>query len=75
MFPRDRLWNPVVSVFAAEVTDTPEVPLTWEHSECGWYTTDECHERLKFRWLREGLEWTREFVTEPAEPSVVFRLA
>ena len=64
-----------IPVFAAEVTDTPEVPLTWEHSECGWYTTDECYQRLKFRGLREGLKWTREYVTEPAEPSVVFRLA
>ncbi len=65
----------IVPVFAAEVTGTPNVPLTWEHSEAGWYTADECFERLNFRGLREGLKWTREYIAEPAEPSVVFRLA
>jgi hypothetical protein len=65
----------IIPVFAAEVTGTPNVPLTWEHSEFGWYTADECFERLNFRGLREGLKWTREYITEPEEPSVVFRLA
>ena len=65
----------IIPVFAAEVAGTPNVLLTWEHSECGWYTADECFERLNFRGLREGLKWTQEYITEPEEPSVVFRLA
>jgi hypothetical protein len=65
----------IIPVFAAEVAGTPNVPLTWEHSESGWYTADECFERLDFRGLQEGLKWTREYITEPEEPSVVFRLA
>jgi len=65
----------IIPVFAAEVTGTPNVPLTWEHSEFGWYTADECFERLDFRGLRESLKWTREYITEPGEPSAVFPLA
>ena len=65
----------ITPVFAAEVAAGQEVPLTWEHSEYRWATASECSELLGFRGLIEGLEWTRRYVTEQANPSPVFQLA
>ncbi len=65
----------ITPVFAAEVADAQEVPLTWEHSEYRWATASECSEVLGFRGLIEGLEWTRRYVSEQSSPDPVFRLA
>ena len=58
----------IIPVFAAEVERTEEVPLTWEHSELGWYTADEVLKRVKFRGLIDGLHWTREYISENSAP-------
>jgi ADP-ribose pyrophosphatase YjhB (NUDIX family) len=55
-------------VFAARVVGPVDVELTWEHSEAGWFTADECYERVRFRGTREGLDWTRHYVSEVEEP-------
>ena len=64
----------LIPVFAAEVPDRAEPKLTWEHSEFGWFTAGECEERLTFRGLIEGLEWTRRFISERKRPDEVFRV-
>jgi len=65
----------IVPVFAAEVTGEMVVSLTWEHSEFGWFTAEECAARLNIRGLREGLAWTREYITEQTAPALERRLA
>jgi len=65
----------LIPVFAAEVGDVAAIPLTWEHAEYRWLTAEECRDRLTFRGLVEGLEWTRAYITEPAAPRAEFRLA
>jgi hypothetical protein len=65
----------LIPVFAADVTpQTDRVVLSWEHSEFRWCTAEECLERLSFRGLIEGLEWTRKYVTENAAPRPELRL-
>jgi len=64
----------ITPVFAAEVVAAQEIPLTWEHSEYRWATASECSEAFGFRGLLEGLEWTRRYVTEQANPNPVFQL-
>jgi ADP-ribose pyrophosphatase YjhB (NUDIX family) len=63
-----------IPVFAAELADQAEPTLSWEHSEFGWFTADECHERLSFRGLREGLDWTRREISENPSPRPEFLL-
>ena len=58
----------IIPVFAAEVEETDEVPLSWEHSEWGWYTAEEVLKRIKFRGLKDGLHWTREYISENESP-------
>lgn len=64
----------LIPVFAAELETPVDPVLTWEHSEAGWFTAEECRARVSFRGLLEGLEWLREYVAEPAEPRPEFRL-
>jgi hypothetical protein len=64
----------LIPVFAAELPDQAEPRLLWEHSEFGWFTAAECQERLTFRGLLEGLEWTRRYVSEQDEPAPEFKL-
>jgi NUDIX domain len=64
----------LIPVFAAEVPEQADPVLTWEHSEFGWFTAAECQERLTFRGLLEGLEWTRRHVSEREKPELVFKL-
>lgn len=63
-----------VPVFAAEVKGPVDVTLTWEHAESGWFTAAECHERINFWGLHEGLDRTRTHVTEHADLPLEFRL-
>jgi NUDIX domain len=65
----------LIPVFAAEIENPVEIRLSWEHSDAQWYTADECKQRLSFRGLLEGLEWTRSYITENAAPRPEFRLA
>jgi hypothetical protein len=58
----------IIPVFAAEVHKTDDVPLSWEHSEWGWYTAEEVLKRIKFRGLKDGLRWTREYISENPTP-------
>ena len=69
---RERL--EIVPVFAAEVECSMDVELSWEHSEFGWFTADECMERLKFRGLIEGLASARTFVSEVDHAHGAFRI-
>jgi hypothetical protein len=55
-------------VFAAEVEKTNEVLLSWEHSEWGWYTAEEVLKWIKLRGIKDGLHWTREYISENKAP-------
>jgi hypothetical protein len=64
----------ILPVFAAEVEYTNDIPLTWEHSEFAWLTAEECYDRVNFRGLIEGLDWTRQYITEAKTILKEFRL-
>ena len=54
----------LIGVYAAEVRDTKKVQLRpEEHSDFGWYTMDECLERVHYRGLKDGLRSVDEYVT------------
>jgi hypothetical protein len=63
-----------VPVFAAELDGPFEIALTWEHAESGWFTAEECHERINFWGLHEGLDRTRTHVTEHPDLPPEFKL-
>lgn len=65
----------LIPVFAAEVDAHANITLDWEHSEARWCKVDECKQRLSFRGLLEGLDWTRRYITESPSPRPEFRLA
>lgn len=64
----------LIPVFAAEVEQTTNLTLDWEHAEARWCTADECNQLLSFRGLLEGLQWTRAYITEAATPRPEFQL-
>jgi hypothetical protein len=64
----------IVPVFAAEVPAPCTVELSWEHSECGWFTAAECLDRIRFRGLRDGLARTREYISESSEDADLLKL-
>lgn len=64
-----------IPVFAAEVREQVAPRLDREHSEYGWFSAEECYDRLSFRGLREGLDWTRREISEHPSPRPEFRLA
>lgn len=74
------IWNrrrgdlALLPVFAAEVAEAREVPMTWESSEQGWFTAAECMDRLFFRGFKEGLRCVREYVSEVNEPAPMLRV-
>ena len=61
--------------FAAEVDGPIDVELSWHHSEYGWFTAEECLERVHFRGLVEGLASVRQYVSEVEEPHGALRIA
>jgi hypothetical protein len=65
----------LILVLAAEVQHADSVVLTWEHSEYRWATAAECEKLLSFRGLLEGLQWTRRYITEPAQSFPELKLA
>lgn len=60
--------------FAAEVDGPIEVELSWHHSEYGWFTAEECLERVHFRGLVEGLASVRRYVSEVDGPHGALRI-
>jgi len=64
----------IVPVFAAEVAGPIDVRLSWEHSEFGWFTAQECRDRIAFRGLIEGLEAVRTYVSEVDRPHGAYRI-
>lgn len=54
----------LIGVYAAEIQLEPE-----EHSDYGWYTIDECLERVHYRGLKEGLQSVHDYVTGIPEPA------
>ena len=66
----------LIGVYAAEV-ESADVRLDPdEHSDYGWYTMEECLERVHYRGLKEGLQSVHDFVTgipEPAEELCLYR--
>lgn len=64
-----------IPVFATEVREQGAPRLDWEHSEYGWFSAEECYDRLSFRGLREGLDWTRREISERSSARPEFRLA
>ena len=63
-----------IIVLAAPLSTSPDVELSWEHSEHRWCTAAECEGLLGFRGLHEGLAWVRKSVTEAAHPLPELRL-
>ena len=64
----------LVPVLAAQVAEPLDPELSWEHSEFGWFTAEECLERINFRGLVEGLASVRKFVSEVDEPHGALRI-
>ena len=64
----------ILPVFAAEIVSAKEIPLSWEHAEFGWYTAEECEKRIHFRGLKEGLKWTRNYISEVEAPAKELRI-
>ena len=64
----------ILPVFAAEIAQPLDIPLTWEHAEAGWYTAEECEKRIHFRGLKDGLKWTRTYVSEAGDPAPELRI-
>ena len=54
----------LILVLAGEVRGDCVVRLSWEHAEHRWCTAAECEALIAFRGLKEGLQWTRRYVTE-----------
>jgi 8-oxo-dGTP pyrophosphatase MutT (NUDIX family) len=65
----------VIVVLAADATGCDQVTLTWEHSGYQWATADVCLDLLGFRHLKDGLEWTRRYVTEAPRQLPELRIA
>ncbi len=59
----------VIGVYAAEVPDLPVTLDPTEHSEYGWYTFEECLERVHYRGLKEGLRSVEEYITGIQDPA------
>ncbi|MDJ0655263.1 MAG: NUDIX hydrolase [Xanthomonadales bacterium] len=67
----------VIGVYAAEVSSTGIHLEPEEHSDYGWYTMEECLDRVHYRGLKEGLQSVHDFVTgipEPAEELCLYRI-
>ena len=64
----------IVPVFAAEIESPHDIVLSWEHAEFGWFTAEECLERLKFRGLIDGLASVRRFISEVDKPHGAFQI-
>ncbi len=59
----------VIGVYAAEVPEAHVTLEPTEHSEYGWYTFEECLERVHYRGLKEGLRSVQEYITGIQNPA------
>ena len=59
----------VIGVYAAEVHQHDVQLGPEEHSEYGWYTIEECLERVHYRGLKEGLQSVQDYITGVQEPA------
>ncbi len=57
-----------------ELAGPIDLALSWEHSEAGWFTAEECRRRTDFWGLHEGLDRTRSHVTEHPQMPREFQL-
>ncbi len=58
-----------IAVYAAEVADAPVRLEPSEHAEYGWFTLEQCLERVHYRGLKDGLRSVHEYVTGVANPA------
>lgn len=58
-----------IGVYAAEVPDAPVTLDPTEHSEYGWYSFEECLERVHYRGLKEGLRSVQDYITGLPDPA------
>lgn len=58
-----------IGVFAAEVDDATVRLDPTEHSEFAWLSREQCHDRVHYRGLKDGLRSVHEYVTGVAEPA------
>ncbi len=56
-------------MYAAEVEQDSVRLDPNEHSEAGWFSFDECLDKVHFRGLKDGLVSAREYITGHAEPA------
>lgn len=59
----------VIGVYAAEVADVPVSLDPSEHSEYGWFSLEECVDRVHYRGLRDGVRSVHEYVTGSSSPA------
>ncbi len=59
----------LIGVYAAEVQQVDVQLEPEENSDYGWYTMDECLERVHYRGLKEGLRSVHDYVTGVQEPA------
>jgi len=59
----------LIGVYAAEVQQVDVQLEPEEHSDYGWYTLEECLERIHYRGLKEGLQSVHDYVTGVREPA------
>jgi hypothetical protein len=59
----------IIGVYAAEVRDTVARIDPTEHSDYGWYTFEECLERVHYRGLKQGVQAVHEYITGVPDPA------
>ena len=59
----------LIGVYAAEIRRADVQLDPEENSDYGWYTLDECLERIHYRGLKEGLRSVHEYVTGVSDPA------
>jgi ADP-ribose pyrophosphatase YjhB (NUDIX family) len=59
----------IIGVYAADVSGDALNLDPSEHSEYGWFTLEECLERVHYRGLKDGLRSVHEYVTGPGAPA------
>ena len=58
-----------IAVFAAEVLESQVTLSASEHAEFGWFTLEDCLERVHYRGLKDGLRSVHDYVTGVKSPA------
>jgi 8-oxo-dGTP pyrophosphatase MutT (NUDIX family) len=58
-----------IAVFAAEALESEVALKPSEHAEFGWFTFDDCLQRVHYRGLKDGLRSVHEYVTGVTSPA------